>query len=152
MDNLVGLSSAEPFSHSIYRRRTSIRSAMPIPNSSATRRDTCNGRTTLSLHSPSSTESPSCSSPYTHPASYVSNSTEVTTPQSNTSLNELPMRIPHGLTYPSVPPPSVSSSYGSPQLYREGLAERGTLIPPRSRAGSQGKMIETAPSPENAKD
>ncbi|KAG1779327.1 hypothetical protein EV702DRAFT_1025118 [Suillus placidus] len=136
VDNLVGLSSADPYSQPTHRRSVSNLSSpstsvtqpsqaihgVPIPRpSSSIRRPTNNmseSNTPLS-HSPSSTESPFPFSPIvgTNPASYVSNGTHMTTPPSSTSLmSNLPSTytIPHMLSYPSVPPPSLSSSYGSP--------------------------------------
>ncbi len=72
-------------------------------------------------HSPVSVESPYTFSPgfnSTNPASYVSNATNFTTPPSSTSLTSnppLPYPLQHPtLSYPSVPPPSLSSSLGSP--------------------------------------
>lgn len=74
-------------------------------------------------HSPSSVSSsspfplsPSTTSPM--PASYASATTTLTTPPSSTSLtSNLPAAYPGAVTnlsYPSVPPPSLSSSFGSP--------------------------------------
>lgn len=136
VDNLVGLSSADPYSQPTHRRSVSSLSSpstsatqtsqavhgVPIPRpSSSIRRPTNNmseSNTPLS-HSPSSTESPFPFSPIvgTHPTSFVSNGTHMTTPPSSASLTSNPpstFTIPHALSYPSVPPPSLSSSYGSP--------------------------------------
>ncbi|KAG2107330.1 hypothetical protein BD769DRAFT_1630614 [Suillus cothurnatus] len=136
VDNLVGLSSADPYSQPTHRRSVSNLSSpstsatqtsqavhgVPIPRpSSSIRRPTNNmseSNTPLS-HSPSSTESPFPFSPIvgTHPTSFVSNGTHMTTPPSSASLTSNPpstFTISHALSYPSVPPPSLSSSYGSP--------------------------------------
>jgi hypothetical protein len=54
------------------------------------------------------------------PASLVSNGTVLTTPASSASLHGTPPGgAPHPriLSYPSVPPPSLSSSFGSPQAH-----------------------------------
>lgn len=98
---------------------------VPIPRpSSQIHRPThgpSDGNTPLS-HSPSSSESPSPFSPLTstNPASLVSNTTNLTTPPSSASFNYNPA-IPYSssvrnLSYPSVPPPSLSSSFGSPTI------------------------------------
>lgn len=136
VDNLVGLSSADPYSQPTHRRSVSNLSSpstsmtqpsqaihgVPIPRPSSSIRRPMNNmsesNTPLS-HSPSSTESPFPFSPIigTNPTSYVSNGTHMTTPPSSTSLTSNPpstFTIPHMLSYPSVPPPSLSSSYGSP--------------------------------------
>ena len=61
----------------------------------------------------------STSASYVNPASFVSVSTNVTSPPSSASLQmgmaafAVPQR---GLSYPSVPPPSLSSSFGSPTV------------------------------------
>ncbi|KAG1741571.1 uncharacterized protein EDB91DRAFT_1237184 [Suillus paluster] len=138
VDNLVGLSSADPYSQPTHRRSMSNLSSpntsvpqtshaihgVPIPRpSSSIRRPSNNmseSNTPLS-HSPSSTESPFPFSPIvgTNPASFVSNGTHMTTPPSSASLTSNPpstFTIPHMLSYPSVPPPSLSSSYGSPNV------------------------------------
>lgn len=80
------------------------------------------GNTPLS-HSPSSLDSPFPFSPVTstNSASLVSNNTNVTTPPSSASLNSNPPApyspsSVHTLSYPSVPPPSLSSSFGSPSV------------------------------------
>jgi len=88
-------------------------------------------------HSPSSaasTESspiypfspaPSSPSPPSHvnPTSFVSVSTNMTTPPSSMSFNSMALDMGMGyesvsrtLSYPSVPPPSLSSSFGSPSV------------------------------------
>ena len=75
-------------------------------------------------HSPStesSNDSPFPFSPVTstNPASFVSNNTNLTTPPSSASLNSnppTPYPGTHALSYPSVPPPSLSSSFGSPTV------------------------------------
>lgn len=80
------------------------------------------GNTPLS-HSPSSSDSPFPFSPInsTNPASFLSTNTGVTTPPSSASLNSNPPGLYSAssmrtLSYPSVPPPSLSSSFGSPTI------------------------------------
>jgi hypothetical protein len=75
------------------------------------------------VHSPIFVESPYTFSPAngTHnPASYASAATNFTTPPSSTSLTSNPPMPyplpPTTLSYPSVPPPSLSSSLGSPVI------------------------------------
>ncbi|TFY69327.1 hypothetical protein EVG20_g3186 [Dentipellis fragilis] len=75
-------------------------------------------------HSPSSSESPFLSSPMTstNPASLISNQTQMTTPPSSALLALASLQTVPGhpqLSYPSVPPPSLSSSFGSPNIHRE---------------------------------
>ncbi|TFK72796.1 hypothetical protein BDN72DRAFT_815499 [Pluteus cervinus] len=73
-------------------------------------------------HSPSSSDSPFPFSPVTstNPASYVSHQTAITSPPTSVSVNSNPPLAygtpARGLTYPSVPPPSLSSSFGSPSM------------------------------------
>ncbi|KAF7975693.1 hypothetical protein HWV62_8809 [Athelia sp. TMB] len=148
-------------------------SAMAIPRpSSAIRRPphpSLSESTTPSESSASASDSPFPFSPSTsmHPSSELSTSitTNLTTPPSSASLNSNPPApypggALHTLSYPSVPPPSLSSSLGSPTvtypINRRGsggytyrgtgsrresvergarIAETGTLVP-RSRAGS----------------
>jgi coiled-coil domain-containing protein 6 len=68
--------------------------------------------------SPSSSESPFPFSPMTNHASLTSPNTNITSPPTSLSFNSTtaygaPSR---GLSYPSVPPPSLSSSFGSPTV------------------------------------
>lgn len=147
VDNLVGLSSADPYSQPTHRRSVSNLSSpstsatqpsqathgVPIPRPSSSIRRPMNnmsGSNTPLSHSPSSTESPFPFSPTvgTNPTSYVSSGTPMTTPPSSASLTSNPpstFTIPHMLSYPSVPPPSLSSSYGSPVV---------SYIPPRDHS------------------
>jgi hypothetical protein len=146
VDNLIGLSSADPYSQPTHRRSISNVSSpstsvlqtshaahgVPIPRPSSTIHRPANNmsenNTPLS-HSPSSTESPFPFSPL-NPASYVSNGTHLTTPPSSASLASNPhstFTIPRMLSYPSVPPPSLSSSYGSPVVYPEHLMSPGGI-------------------------
>lgn len=141
VDNLIGISNAEPISHS--RRRRPIPSAtsvsptvgilpaqiprfgsgVPIPRpSSRIHRPTMDhlseGNTPLS-HSPaSSSGSPFPLSPM--PASFASVNTQITSPLSS-SQNSNPQfatgTLRPMLTYPTNPPPSLSSSFGSPSAY-----------------------------------
>ncbi|KAI0036227.1 hypothetical protein K488DRAFT_76131 [Vararia minispora EC-137] len=100
---------------------------------------------------PSSAESPYLSPlAGTNPASYISTGTRATTPPSSgggSLLPPAPRPVPP-LSYPSVPPPSLSSSFGSPRASAAGsrsprgsvergfrVAETGTLLP-RSRRSS----------------
>lgn len=165
MDNLIGLSSADPYSQPTHRRSISNLSSpstsiaqtshaahgVPIPRPSSSIRRPANNisesNTPLS-HSPSSTESPFPFSPLigTNPASYVSNGTHLTTPPSSASLVSNPhstFTIPHMLSYPSVPPPSLSSSYGSPVVHPEtmspvGLSRRGS----NARGSIERRLVE----------
>ncbi|KAF8122598.1 hypothetical protein EV363DRAFT_1182372 [Boletus edulis] len=125
---------------------------IPRPSSSIHRPVNSNSETTTPLsHSPSSMESPSpfpfsplLSAHVPASSSMLSNGTQLTTPPSSTSAQSGGVGAPHAvsgvhaLTYPSVPPPSLSSSYGSPVVsylpQREGDGE--TL----SRRGSAGRV------------
>ena len=191
MDNLIGLSAHDPYFQPTHRRsssnassspstsvalpigahavRTSPSVAIPRPPSQIHRPPTnvLSGSTTPLSHSPSSASdspylSPSLS---THPASFA---TAATTPPSSSAPRLLSGALaPQGqpLSYPSVPPPSLSSSYAGPDSpveprgsrWRHGsihdlqasrsasrhrsvergarVAETGQLVP-RSRAGS----------------
>ena len=75
---------------------------------------------TLMSHSPSSADSPFPFSPVAPVESYVSANTNTTTPPSSASLQLHPPAPypmpPPTLSYPSVPPPSLSSSLGSPVI------------------------------------
>ncbi|KAA1478148.1 hypothetical protein DENSPDRAFT_861789 [Dentipellis sp. KUC8613] len=87
-------------------------------------------------HSPSSSESPFLSSPMTstNPASLISNQTQMTTPPSSASLALASLQTVPGhpqLSYPSVPPPSLSSSFGSPNIHRD--ASTSPMEPHASR-------------------
>ncbi|GJJ10709.1 hypothetical protein Clacol_004936 [Clathrus columnatus] len=192
VDTLVGLSgsASEPFSQPMHRRSSShspshsftysTRSALPIPrnnttlhraNATQTPNDNSSMDTPLT-NSPSSSPSPFPFSPLTqiNPASYISNATHLTTP-SSASLHSappppFPAPAPLSLSYPSVPPPSLSSSLGSqftsmsqsptdtrsPRSGRAGVrvAEVGNLRDlsrSRSRRGSTTEQRSLPPSP-----
>ncbi|KZT00642.1 uncharacterized protein LAESUDRAFT_530964 [Laetiporus sulphureus 93-53] len=146
VDNLIGLSSADPYSQPTHRRSSSASSPtasiatslnalqtqpprpippvpIPRPPSQVHRPANNLSETTTPLsHSPSSSSSspfpfsPSSVSPL--PNSYASATTAITTPPSSASLTSNPPPPYPGaattLSYPSVPPPSLSSSFGSP--------------------------------------
>ncbi|TFK49280.1 hypothetical protein OE88DRAFT_1702851 [Heliocybe sulcata] len=144
VDNLIGLSTPDPYSQPIHLRSYSQSSSpstslMPLPPQpvrsppagvpiprppSQVRRpaNTISETTTPLSRSPSSSDSPFPFSPVTstNPASFLSNDTAITTPPSSTSLQYNPLApypaAHHTLSYPSVPPPSLSSSYGSPVI------------------------------------
>ncbi|KAI0747027.1 hypothetical protein C8Q80DRAFT_1104756 [Daedaleopsis nitida] len=139
VDNLIGLPQSEPFSQPTHRRSNSTSSspsssiyvppgpsrhaaAVPIPRPPSQIRRPSNvissESTTPLSHSPSSTStSPFPFSP-AMPASYASAATNLTTPPSIDSVAVSPPTFTPGgarvLSYPQVPPPSVSSSFGSP--------------------------------------
>ena len=128
---------------------------VPIPRPPSQIHRPANGISEASTplsHSPSSVSSSSpfpLSPPTTSPmpASYASATTTLTTPPSSASLTSNPP-VPYpgavtNLSYPSVPPPSLSSSFGSPSttfhinsVYtrRDSVAENGAF----SRSHSQG--------------
>ncbi|KAH7882319.1 hypothetical protein F5I97DRAFT_1817258 [Phlebopus sp. FC_14] len=167
VDNLVGLSSPDPYSQPTHRRSTSNVSSpntsvihpsgprlthgvpIPRPTSSSVHRPTnhTSETTTPLSHSPSSAESPFVFSPVltTNPASYISNGTTLTTPLSSASLHSnppapYPVSNAHTLTYPSVPPPSLSSSYGSPVVSYVPHRDSSTSpAEPLSRRGSNAR-------------
>lgn len=175
VDNLIGLSSLDPYSQPTHRRSWSNASSspstsilvlpstasrstnsvpiptgngVPIPRpSSQIRRPNhyVSGANTPLSHSPSSSDSPFPFSPVTstQPASLVSNNTNVTTPPSSASLNPNPLTpysasSQHTLSYPLVPPPSLSSSFGSPTVSYHMPHRDSSLSPiePLSRRGS----------------
>ncbi|KAF8067806.1 hypothetical protein FPV67DRAFT_1562066 [Lyophyllum atratum] len=145
VDNLIGLSSTDPYSQHTHRRRSSPVSysnssspatsvmyastqgarpshGVPIPRPpSQIHRPVhqgSEGNTPLS-HSPSSSESPFLFSPVTNPTSLISPSTNITSAPSSYSFNSnqsMSFTAPRTLSYPSVPPPSLSSSFGSPTV------------------------------------
>jgi len=150
VDNLIGISNVEPVSHP--RRRRSISNAtsvsptvgilsaqiprplysVPIPRlSSQIHRPTMDqlseGSTPLS-HSPASfSESPFPLSPV--PASFASVNTQMTSPASSSLNSNPPLAIgtPRlSLTYPMNPPPSLSSSFGSPSAYASPRREQSS--------------------------
>jgi len=141
VDNLIGISNVEPVSHP--RRRRSISNAtsvsptvgilstqlprpmysVPIPRlSSQIHRPTMDQ---LSEGSTSCSESPFPLSPV--PASFASVNTQMTSPLSS-SLNSNPaIGTPRlSLTYPTNPPPSLSSSFGSPSAYASPRREQSS--------------------------
>jgi len=138
VDNLIGISNVEPVSHS--RRRRSISNttsvsptvgilagqilprpmySVPIPRPSQIHRSMMDqlseASTPLSYSPASSSESPFPLSP-----GFASVNTQITSPPSS-SLNSNPPLVngtPRlSLTYPTNPPPSLSSSFGSPSAY-----------------------------------
>ncbi|KAG5634721.1 hypothetical protein H0H81_001002 [Sphagnurus paluster] len=160
VDNLIGLASADPYSQHTHRRSNS--SSYSTTSSPATSvmyaptqisRPTTHGvpiprqihrpvhpgsegNTPLS-HSPSSSESPFPFSPAgTNATSLVSPITNMTSPPSSFSFNSnhgLSFN-PHTLTYPSVPPPSLSSSFGSPTVsYHMGHGDHSPAEPSSRR-------------------
>jgi len=125
---------------------------VPIPRPSSSIRRPLNSAsetTTPLSHSPSSMESPFPFSPALSahaPAgsSVLSNGTQLTTPPSSGSVQSGGVGPPHAvsgvhaLTYPSVPPPSLSSSYGSPVVSYLPQRESASPVEPLSRRGSRG--------------
>ncbi|KAF8632167.1 hypothetical protein AX17_004908 [Amanita inopinata Kibby_2008] len=134
VDNLIGLSS-DPFSQPTHHRSSpSSYSTASSPSTSVLFLPTQASRRTNGVpiprpatqihrhHSPSSSDSPFPFSPVTstNPASYLSSNTNLTSPPTSISLHTDPV-MNHGtpfraLSYPSVPPPSLSSSFGSPSV------------------------------------
>ncbi|KAN0109163.1 hypothetical protein V8E52_009594 [Russula decolorans] len=205
VDNLIGLSAHDPYSQPTHRRSSSNASspstsvllppigggphavraspsvAIPRPPSQIHRPppNAVSESTTPLSHSPSSASdspyiSPSLS---THPASFA---TAATTPPSSTSAPRGRVSTtlaPQPLSYPSAPPPSLSSSYAGPDspveprgsrwrhgslhdlrqasrsASRHGSVERGARVAetgqlvPRSRAGSVVPGATSAPPP-----
>ncbi|KAK0229470.1 hypothetical protein EDD85DRAFT_957218 [Armillaria nabsnona] len=180
VDNLVGLHSADPFSQPIHRKPSYSPSnsvlhipthrpstQIPIGRSSSIRRVNTNpsSEQLSEYQSPDSPESPFPPSPLmsTNNASVVSNNTNMTSPPTSLSVNPTPtFATPsRGLTYPSVPPPSLSSSFGSPVVAyhrdhslspveplsrRSSSARRGSYDwqtgPSRSRSHSRRASVE----------
>jgi hypothetical protein len=176
VDNLIGLSAHDPYFQPTHRRsssnassspstsvalpigahavRTSPSVAIPRPPSQIHRPPTnvVSGSTTPLSHSPSSASdspylSPSLS---THPASFA---TAATTPPSSSGPRILsasgmtPQHVPQALSYPSVPPPSLSSSYAGPDSPVEPRGSRwrhGSIHDLRqgSRSGSRHRSVE----------
>ncbi|KAH9484109.1 hypothetical protein JR316_0003589 [Psilocybe cubensis] len=122
-------------------------------SSSASGESTGSGRSLLYPFSPSSVG--------VEPSSYMSAETDVTSPPSSGSFGMIGMGMGHGanavvmggigmgaygvpqrgLSYPSVPPPSLSSSFGSPSVTFHGLPPReasSSPVEPLSRRGSIG--------------
>ena len=149
VDNLIGISNVEPVSHSRRRRSmsntTSVSptlgilsghiprpmSSVPIPRPSQIHRprmDQLSEANTPLSHSPaSSSESPFALSPV--PASFASVNTQITSPPSSSLNSNPPLAIgtPRlSLTYPTNPPPSLSSSFGSPSAYASPRREQSS--------------------------
>ncbi|RDB30436.1 hypothetical protein Hypma_007162 [Hypsizygus marmoreus] len=171
VDNLIGLSSTDPYSQPTHHRRlsssysissspaTSVMYAstqgpsrpthgVPIPRLPAqVHRPVLGseGNNTPLSHSPSSSsESPFPFSPATNPASLVSPNTNITSPPSSFSFNShLGVSFAPGrpLSYPSVPPPSLSSSFGSPtvSLHMPHFGEDSPLEPGSPRNSGSRK-------------
>ncbi len=155
MDNLIGLapSAIDPYSQPIHRRASTTSSPYPVPQSLTTQSARVPiPRPPSQIHRPSqvpasvsiSTTPPSSgslSSPFifSPPSGSMSAATNLTTPASSDSQGSFtggPETLPRALelTYPSVPPPSLSSSFGDP------LSMESPLLSPIN--GSQ-----TAPAP-----
>ncbi|KAJ7253775.1 hypothetical protein B0H12DRAFT_1116555 [Mycena haematopus] len=116
--------------------------------------NTSEGNTPLS-HSPSSSsDSPFPFSPVTSPnptSSYVSVSSIVTSPPTSYNLGGVTFGAPsRGLSYPSVPPPSLSSSFGSPTVsYHMHMPQRDhslSPVEPQSRRNSIRRGARVAES------
>ncbi|KAL1704759.1 hypothetical protein EV121DRAFT_259278 [Schizophyllum commune] len=171
VDNLIGLASSDPYSQPLHRRKSSVSSpSAPVPgaNPQHSARTVPIPRPPSQIHrpanvpsesstplsySPSSPDSPYTFSPlHTNPASFMSNTTNMTSPPSFT--------VPHNwgatpgtatasssLTYPSVPPPSLSSSFGSPTASylpsRERDPSRSPGLSRRSSSAFRGRVAET---------
>ncbi|OCH91282.1 hypothetical protein OBBRIDRAFT_775434 [Obba rivulosa] len=158
VDNLIGLSSVDPYSQPTHRRSsftasspstsvvtfptsTSTQLPRPIPGVPIPRPpsqihrpvNTISESTTPLSHSPSSSlSSPSIFSPVTAspalPTSLASITTNLTTPPSSASFTSNPgTPFARPLSYPSVPPPSLSSSFGSPTIMRSPSSRRNSL-------------------------
>ncbi|KAI9462784.1 hypothetical protein BJY52DRAFT_1255136 [Lactarius psammicola] len=152
VDNLIGLSAHDPYFQPTHRRSSSNASsspstvAIPRPPSQIHRPPTnvVSESTTPLSHSPSSASdspylSPSLS---THPASFA---TAATTPPSSSAPRVL--APPQPLSYPSVPPPSLSSSYAGPDSPVEPRGSRwrhGSIHDLRqaSRSASRHRSVE----------
>lgn len=152
MDNLIGLAPYDPYSQPTHRRAQSTSSSVstspylspshpqsntshtvsarvPIPRPPSQIRRPHNHFTSTSTTPPSSSSaSASLPSPFpfSPPGVGMSNTTSFTTPPSSGSLaamNQATITNPHELTYPSVPPPSLSSSFGEPQTLAAGVVD-----------------------------
>lgn len=163
VDNLIGLSTMDPYSQPIHLRTYSQSSSpstsmmllppaqppreppagVPIPRPPSQIRRPVNNipseTTTPLSRSPSSADSPFPLSPVTstNPASFLTNETSITTPPSSASLTSnppAPYPASHTLSYPSVPPPSLSSSYGSPVISYHTSQRDPSLSPIESRS------------------
>lgn len=105
-------------------------------------------------HSPSSADSPS---PFpfspvtsTNPASYISTNTNITSPSSSESWTiHNAMVAAQTLTYPSVPPPSLASSVGSPTvstLGQHGMPSHSPVEPSSRRNSLARRRSLTRPN------
>ncbi|KAG6857045.1 hypothetical protein H0H87_010399 [Tephrocybe sp. NHM501043] len=130
--------------------------AVPIPRpSSRIHRPVhaSEGNTPLS-HSPSSSDSPFPFSPVTNPGSLTSPNTNITSPPSSFSYNSnigdaSASFHPRTLTYPSVPPPSLSSSFGSPTVSYHVHGEHSPIEPSSwrnsgTRRGADWRVSESS--------
>ena len=127
-------------------RRTN---GVPIPRPSSVPRpiNIASEVSTPLSHSPSSSDSPFPFSPATstNTASYISTHTNLTSPPTSISLHTDPIMslgTPfRALSYPSVPPPSLSSSFGSPTvLYHMPLRDHShSPTEPLSRRNSNAR-------------
>ncbi|KIY45051.1 hypothetical protein FISHEDRAFT_61393 [Fistulina hepatica ATCC 64428] len=168
VDNLIGMSSADPYSQPLHRRASSYSNgsvsptastvsrpspSVPIPRPpSLTHRPTNNISESSTPSVSSSLASPSIFSPMdtTH-TSYISNNTTFTSPQSSGSYQQHPQfstTPSRNLTYPSVPPPSLSSSFGSPTIsYHMGYADHSgdtsSVVSRRSSGARRGRVAES---------
>ena len=168
VDSLIGLTSADrdPFAHPTHHRpppttttTTTMAAAgpsygVPIPRPASQVHRPASPLRSLSTSPSSPALSPlyPASSPadsFLHrrysssasgatPASFVSVSTNITSPPSSAGAGAAAAAaaaafVVHGLTYPSVPPPSLSSSFGSPSVQ---LHVPLSPTEPRSRRGS----------------
>jgi len=147
VDNLIGISNVEPVSHS--RRRRSISNttsvsptvgflsgqmprpmySVPIPRRSSQihrpMMDQLSEASTPLSHSPAS----SSESPFPLSPSFASVNTQITSPTSSSFNSNPPLVIgtPRlSLTYPMNPPPSLSSSFGSPSAYASPRREQSS--------------------------
>ena len=145
VDNLIGISNVEPVSHS--RRRRSISNAtsvsptvgilsaqiprrvsgVPIPRPSSQIHRPMMDQLSEANTPSSSSESPFPLSPV--PASFASVNTQITSPPSSSANSNPPLVIGTPrmmLSYPTNPPPSLSSSFGSPSAYASPRREQST--------------------------
>ncbi|KAI9507848.1 hypothetical protein F5148DRAFT_1201549 [Russula earlei] len=172
VDNLIGLSAQDPYFQPTHRRSSSSASspstsvappigahpvraspsvAIPRPPSQVHRppANATSESTTPLSHSPSSASDSPYLSPSlslsTHPASFA---TAATTPPSSSAPRVVSMTIaPQPLSYPSVPPPSLSSSYAgpdSPVEHRGSRWRHGSLhdLHQASRSASRHQSVE----------
>jgi hypothetical protein len=130
--------------HATTRIPTQSTHSMPIPRTgSAIHRpgtlDLGSNSTPLS-HSPSSSESPFPFSPNTN--SLASVNTNITSPPSSFSqANATFVQAPRtALTYPSVPPPSLSSSFGSPVI-SYGMSHMGPEFSPADPSSRRNSIM-----------